>query len=54
MCTKPFNLDSPIFKDHPDYQAELIAHDIENNPVIANQTGISVYLFELIEISEFR
>jgi len=53
MGAKPFNLYGLIFKDDPHHQSEFVALDIENNPVITNQTGISINLFQLIEMFKF-
>jgi hypothetical protein len=47
MGAKPFYLNSIIAKDNPHYQTELIADDIENYPVIANQAGISINFFAM-------
>lgn len=52
MCSEPFHLDCFICKRYAHNQPEVIPHDIKNNSVVTNYTGILINRLEFIEICE--
>ncbi len=50
MRPKPFNLNDFKFKYNPYYQAIVVSLNIKNYPIVCYQAGISMKLFQFIEI----
>ena len=46
---EPFYLDNLVHKNHPYHQSVFVAHNVEDDTVVADETGITVYGFKFIE-----
>jgi hypothetical protein len=44
MGAKPLDLYGSVIENDPYYQPVRVAHDVENHPIIAHDTGISIHL----------
>jgi hypothetical protein len=54
MSAEPYYICRLLVKIDRDYQSEIIAFDIKDNPVVCYNTCIPVHNLQLIEIPKLR